>query len=306
MFQVFQVPDDAAEITEQLGTKFKFWYEDEHLGRSLFKEGRPNTGENWAERLAAELALVIGLPHAYYELARFREREGVISKSFVPDDGRLIHGNELIGGVGTETDNADRKFYRDRSHTVSRVFSYFRAVTDVLPPYDFMVFDGVGLAIDVLVGYLMFDAWIANQDRHNQNWGLVRGFGPDTHLAPSFDHGSSMGRNETDARRAQILTTRDKGQQMSAYIARATSALYPPLAGEKSKPLSTLDAFAYAAKQRPAAARAWVRKLRPVTPEFLTSLVGLIPASHASDVTKEFTSQLLQANRLRLLALLGE
>ncbi|MBW0448913.1 phosphatidylinositol kinase [bacterium M00.F.Ca.ET.228.01.1.1] len=303
MFQIFQVPADAAEITEQLGTKYKFWYEDDHMGRSLFKEGRPNTGENWAERLAAELALVIGLPHAYYELAQFRERAGVISKSFVPDDGRLIHGNELIGGVGAETDNADRKFYRDRSHTITRVFSYFRAVTDVLPPFDFMPFDRVELAIDVFVGYLMFDAWIANQDRHNQNWGLVRGFGQETHLAPSFDHGSSMGRNETDARRAQILNTRDKGQQMPAYVARATSAIYPPLAGEKTKPLSTLDAFIYAARLRPAAAESWVRKLRAVTPEFITALVGLIPPSHASDVTKEFTSQLLQANRARLLAL---
>lgn len=306
MFQVFQVPGDAAEITEQLGTKYKFWYEDEHLGRALFKEGRPNTGENWAERLAAELALVIGLPHAYYELAQFREREGVISSSFVPDGGRLIHGNELIGGVGAEADNVDRKFYRDRSHTISRVFSYFRAVTDVLPPFDFMPFDGVELAIDVFVGYLMFDAWIANQDRHNQNWGLVRGYDADTHLAPSFDHGSSMGRNETDARRIQILSTRDKGQQMPAYVARASSGLYPPLAGEKAKPLSTLDAFAYGARQRPTAARAWVHKLRAVTPEFIASLVGLIPPSHASDVTKEFTSQLLQANRLRLSALLGE
>ncbi|WP_321813843.1 MULTISPECIES: HipA domain-containing protein [unclassified Paraburkholderia] len=273
------------------------------MGRSLFKEGRPNTGENWAERLAAELALVIGLPHAYYELAQFRERAGVISKSFVPDDGRLIHGNELIGAVGTETANADRKFYRDRSHTITRVFSYFRAVTDILPPFDFVPFDRVETAIDVFVGYLLFDAWIANQDRHSQNWGLVRGYGRDTHLAPSFDHGSSMGRNETDERRSQILRTRDKGQQITAYVTRATSALYPPLAGEKTKPLSTMDAFVYAARFRPAAAEAWVQKLRAVTPEFITSLVGLIPPSHASDFTKEFTSQLLQTNRARLLAL---
>ncbi|WP_210237798.1 hypothetical protein, partial [Mesorhizobium sp. M00.F.Ca.ET.216.01.1.1] len=68
-----------------------------------------------------------------------------------------------------------------------------------------------------------------------------------------------MGRNETDARRAQILNTRDKGQQMPAYVARATSAIYPPLAGEKTKPLSTLDAFIYAARLRPAAAESWVR-----------------------------------------------
>jgi hypothetical protein len=303
MFPIIHVPDDAAELTEQLGTKYKFWYEDEQLGRSLFKEGRPNTGENWAERLAAELALVIGLPHAYYELAAFRALEGVVSPSFVPEGGRLVHGNELIGGVDMETDNADRKYYSDRSHTVSRVFSFFRAVHDVRPPVDFVPFGHVELAVDVLVGYLMFDAWIANQDRHNQNWGLVRGFGNDVHLAPSFDHGSSMGRNETDARRQQILTTRDRNQQISAYVKRATSGLYPPLAGNKTRPLSTIDAFAYAAKLRPQAAASWLDQLRAVTPEFISSLVGLIPPTHATDVTKEFTSQLLCANRARLLAL---
>lgn len=301
MFPIIRVPDDAAEITEQLGTKYKFWYEDDQMGRALFKEGRPNTGENWAERLAAELALVIGLPHAYYELAMFRDRQGVTSKSFVPEGGRLIHGNELIGGVGTETDNADKKYYRDRSHTVSRVFSYFRAVHDVRPPVDFDPFGHVELAVDVLVGYLMFDAWIANQDRHNQNWGLVRGFGNEVHLAPSFDHGSSMGRNETDAKRLQILTTRDRNQQISAYVKRAASALYPPMAGEKTKPLSTVEAFAYGAKLRPHAAASWLDRLRAVTPQFIASLVGLIPPTHATDVTKEFTSQLLCANRARLL-----
>ena len=303
MFPIIQVPDDAAEITEQLGTKYKFWYEDEQLGRSLFKEGRPNTGENWAERLAVELALVIALPHAYYELAAFRAREGVVSPSFVPEGGRLVHGNELIGGVDMETDNADRKYYSDRSHTVSRVFSFFRAVHDVRPPVNFVQFGHVELAVDVLVGYLMFDAWIANQDRHNQNWGLVRGFGNDVHLAPSFDHGSSMGRNETDARRQQILATRDRNQQISAYVKRAASGLYPPLADKKTKPLSTIDAFAYGAKLRPQAAASWLDQLRAVTPEFISSVVGLIPPTHATDVTKEFTSQLLCANRARLLAL---
>ena len=28
-------------------------------------------------------------------------------------------------------------------------------------------------AVDVFVGYLMFDAWIANTDRHHENWALV-------------------------------------------------------------------------------------------------------------------------------------
>ena len=50
MFPIIEVPSGSAEIVEQLGTKAKFWYIDHLLGRSLFKRGRPNTGENWAEK----------------------------------------------------------------------------------------------------------------------------------------------------------------------------------------------------------------------------------------------------------------
>lgn len=66
---------------------------------------------------------------------------------------------------------------------------------------------------------------------------------------------------------------------------RATSGLYPPLAGNKTKPLSTIEAFAYAAKLRPQAAASWLDQLRAVTPEYISSLVGLIPPTHATDVT---------------------
>jgi hypothetical protein len=306
MFSIIQVPQDAAETTEQLGTKYKFWYEDVFLGRSLFKEGRPNTGENWAERVAVELALVIDLPHAYYELAQFGERFGVVCPSFVPENGRLVHGNEVLGGVRGDAIAHERAYYRDRSHTISRVFSFFRSVGSVLPPEGFESRPGVKLAIDVFVGYLMFDAWIANQDRHDQNWGLVRGFGNEVHLAPSYDHGSSMGRNETDERRLRILETKDVGQQMPAYVRRAASGLYPPkadLAEGKVKPMATIDAFMYAMRLRPLAAKHWLKNLSYVPPDFIGQIVSMIPPTHATEVTKEFTARLLQENRNRLLAL---
>jgi hypothetical protein len=45
----------------------------------------------------------------------------------------------------------------------------------------------------------MLDAWIGNGDRHHLNWGLVRNkLTPNIietiHLAPTYDHASSLGR----------------------------------------------------------------------------------------------------------------
>ncbi|MEH1947324.1 MAG: hypothetical protein V7K77_10255 [Nostoc sp.] len=68
LFPIIDVPLDAPEADEDLGTKVKFWFRHQYLGRCLFKKARPNTGEDWAEKIAAELCELLGLPHANYEL----------------------------------------------------------------------------------------------------------------------------------------------------------------------------------------------------------------------------------------------
>src|ERR1035437_11044236 len=95
MYKVFIIPDDAADFYEQLGTKRKFWYKDNNEPM-LFKEGRPGTGENWAEVIVAGIAGLIDIPHADYDFATWRELNGVITPTFVPKAGRLVLGNELF------------------------------------------------------------------------------------------------------------------------------------------------------------------------------------------------------------------
>ncbi len=57
MFPVITIDADAPEFSDQLGTKEKYWLRIENK-RRLFKIGRPGTGGNWAERIAAELLAV--------------------------------------------------------------------------------------------------------------------------------------------------------------------------------------------------------------------------------------------------------
>ena len=54
---------------ETLGSKYKFWFQHQELGRCLYKQARQNLGEDWAEKVASELCELLGLPHAIYELA---------------------------------------------------------------------------------------------------------------------------------------------------------------------------------------------------------------------------------------------
>jgi len=291
MFPVITVPPDAANLPEQVGSKRKFWYEDK---LKLFKFVLGETGEDWSEKMACELCRLLGIPHAHYELGLWNGQRGVVSETFVPPEGRLILGNELLARI--VEDYPAKKSFRVHQHTVGRVLAILRAV---LPPLGFEPFADVKTAQDVFVGYLMLDTWIANQDRHHENWGLVLTKERPVHLAPSFDHASCLGRNETDEVRHDRLTTKDKNRSMEHYVERACSAFY---ASERDRnPLSTLDSFLYAAKFRPRAALSWLKQLESVSPQGTEILFHEIGNDRISPVAIDFSQKMLTLNRSRLL-----
>lgn len=302
MFDIHEIPQGAAQSTEPLGTKYKFWYQDPTFGMTLFKEGRPNTGENWAEKIACELARSLHLPHANYEFARYAGRSGVITRSLVDRGARVIHGNELLASFTTDYASRDGGAYRNSSHTLRRVLAYFRSSTDFLgAPYGWATSPRLQTALDFFIGYLMFDAWIANQDRHDENWGVLRMNDGNLFLSPSFDHGSSMARNEPDARRLERLTTKDLPRHISRFVCQARSGFFPAGAQGKVPALFTLDAFLQAASQSPAAATEWCERLRAIDDAQIESIVRKVPGDWMSEPARIFTSQLLLLNRHRIL-----
>lgn len=303
MFPIIKVPHDAAELSEQMGTKFKFWYLDAQRRRTLFKEGRPGTGENWAEKIAAELAEMLGIPHAHYDLAEWNGRNGVVSPSLVAKGDRLIHGNELIEGkVTVAKEEENLRYYEQRSHIASRAFQLLKKHSDIIaPPQTYTPVDGVDSALGIFVGYLLFDAWIANQDRHSENWGVVSSGGR-LFLSASYDHGSALARNETDERRKMMLTTKDRGASLEAYTARARSAFYPHAAGDtKVKAYLTYDLFQLARKEDARAAEVWIQRLANISDDAISGVINRVPSHLMTDIAREFTAKLLRVNINRLI-----
>jgi hypothetical protein len=85
VFSVCDVSKWLAERPETLGSKEKFWVasiQGEVTQLYLFKVGRPNTGENWSEKVACEISNILHVPSASYEFANHNGRLGVISKKF--------------------------------------------------------------------------------------------------------------------------------------------------------------------------------------------------------------------------------
>ncbi|RMF86356.1 MAG: hypothetical protein D6741_22045 [Planctomycetota bacterium] len=170
MYSIILVDPSKAESLEPLGTKRKYWFRDAENRRWLFKAEERKTGEDWAEKIACELAKRIGLPHVNYELAEEigTGTPGVVCETFTPPPLALVLGNELLLKIDPDYPAGGRR-YKVGRHTVDAVAEVLRKLEPPLREHGGNMPSGVSSALDVFVGYVMFDAWIANQDRHHEN-----------------------------------------------------------------------------------------------------------------------------------------
>lgn len=279
---------------EQLGSKSKFWFTGSDKRPWLFKRGRQN--EDWSEKVAAELAGYLGLPHALVELAVCDGQRGVISQSFLQEGDRLVHGNELLFEVDTSYPMTGR--FHTSAHTVDaaalalerfQVAAWSEQPAGVPPSFD---------GEDFFLGYLLFDAWIGNGDRHHENWAIVQR-GELRLLAPTYDHGSSMGRNETDDRMKVRLEGTDPRVTVGIYASKCRSALFDP--SSPDHPMSTVDAFLRAAARRPIARGYWLSRLSATDGSFVRTTLQRIPDALISRRHREFAYEIIMFNRGRLL-----
>lgn len=297
--------EDQSQI-EQMGTKRKFWFQNkEGTEQFLFKYNRPNTGEDWSEKIAAEIAELIGLPHAVVELAQCEGQRGVVSKDFTEMEakGALVHGNELLEAL--DPDYPSKEFRNVSQHSIDNLIRILSSRVVRLPDSHSFP-SGIGNSVDLFLGYLMLDVFVGNTDRHHENWGILVRIGEAerefyAELAPSFDHASSLGRELMESRRETLLAGKGGQGNVAMYASRAPSAIY--LGTEDRKPLLTLDAFSRFSDHAPNARKIWLDKLNGLQEDSMRECVGRVPSDILSRSSAEFVCQLLLYNRERLLNL---
>lgn len=256
-------------------------------------------GEDWAEKIASELAGLLGIPCAEVRLAVRDRRPGCISRNVVPEGWNRVLGSELLGtvvdgyrGAVLGDDGRERAIPGRPGHSIGTITS---ALSDCEPP------DGgrPGDAVAVFAGYLLLDAWIANQDRHDQNWAVLRPVvgRARLRLAPSYDHASSLGFNLTDARREVVL----RPGEMARYAERGKAHRFEHDPADKAS-IPTLVAVAREAMSRAGieAERRLIDGLAAVDPDSVVDIVSAVPG--LSDLAATFIVELLQVNRRRLLS----
>lgn len=286
LFDIISIRTDSPELTEQLGSKPKFWFRMEGDEQPwLFKYARDGTGEHWAEKIAAEVARLISLPAARVELADFMGKRGAASRSFVRrhEGYDLVHGDELLAGhvIGYERD----KVFRHSSHSIHNIVA---AVTKIFP--DKVLRDA---QLTRLAGFLVLDALIGNTDRHHQNWGLLRRMHEAGHIeqeiAPSFDHASSLGRNEPE--NTQVRRLRE--DTVLAYARKGRGGIF--WVSSDKKGANPLDLTERAARQWPDYFRPWLQQVSRLEKSDFLGIVNRVPADWMTDTQKDFCVSFLTA-----------
>ena len=76
-YRIVDVSNWRILSVEEMGSKPKFWVQDPDGPKWLFKHRhRPSVGDDWAEKIAAEVAEKLAIPHATVELANSKASRG--------------------------------------------------------------------------------------------------------------------------------------------------------------------------------------------------------------------------------------
>lgn len=290
------LPEQFADI-EQLGSKAKFWF---LLGdkKWLFKEARiiPTslgdvpTGEDWAEKIAAEIAHRLDIPAARVELAESEGRRGSATLNFTNPAQQLMHGNEVMAGFLNDYDPEVR--FKQASHTVVNIIAAIRKMFPEANEHH--------VILKQLASYMVLDALIGNTDRHHENWGLlwqvlveidevseVARVDKQYDVAPSFDHASSLGRELLDSKRAEIL---EQGR-IEAYVRKGKGGIYLSEGKKGANPLELVESVAvqYSVFFRPV-----LDTLRNVPLVEITEFLDRLPEDRATSTTRKFAKEMLR------------
>lgn len=149
---------------------------------------------------------------------------------------------------------------------------------------------------DVFAGYMILDALIANQDRHEQNWAILAPplLSSPLRLSPSYDHASSLGYNLTDSARKRVLQA-DGG--LPRWTLRGAATRFE----HSGKPLSLVEHAAAAVRLCSARGGAWWR--HQLASADLTPLCESVENGDIdgmSEVAVTFAVKVLELNLRRL------
>ena len=145
----------------------------------------PNTGGHWVEKIVSELGSDLGLNMPEIDLVEYNDRKGCISHFFLGENQVLKEGKEILDVCITKDKNREK-------YTIENII-------DTLKKYKLE---------NEFIEMLLFDAFVGQQDRHEQNWGII--INNDVNgvisFSPIYDNSSALTRELPMSKVKQMLS----------------------------------------------------------------------------------------------------
>ncbi|WP_054696371.1 HipA domain-containing protein [Syntrophomonas palmitatica] len=253
-------------MVQASGTRQKKWMENPDTGEQvLVKWPNYGSGEVYTEKICSELGRLCNIPIMRVDIGCCGEVPVILAYNF------LLPGEELIEGGDFFED------YQADSGKPSLPPEYtFQRIRTIVEPY--------GLLPDLL-NMMVFDALVANSDRHQDNWGLCFKE-TQVRFAPLYDHGSSLDWNSNEDKvRKRMLDNR----MYWGFINQGKSMIQLE-AGHKINHCNLMTGIA---AQTSVELRNSIRKISALNEGSISSIIQGIPSVIMSDIRKEFVIRLL-------------
>lgn len=188
---------------------------------SLKKTAIDYTYEFWSEIIASAIGKLLGFDVLNYDVALNNGQLGCLSKSMIDaEHQQLDEGYKwlLRNNMDYNIDNHEAYTFQIIDSTLQHQF----------PNRAF---------INNIISTIVFDSIIGNEDRHQENWGIIVSFSKrrtrglssytfqfvEYNYAPIYDNGSSLGRELTEQKVKNILNDQI---QLDSYINRGRSEIH--------------------------------------------------------------------------------
>lgn len=157
----FSFWEEYKGASEGSGRSEKIWLQNPDTGQiGLFKFKKDvGTTDHISECIAYEIAQLLDIPCAKFELGRYHGREGSISYSIIKNSSQnLVEGINFITLLYPEYD--PEKFIDVRTERRYSIEMVKKSIEEFVP-------------IEGFLKMLMFDYLIGNSDRHQNNWAIL-------------------------------------------------------------------------------------------------------------------------------------
>src|SRR5260221_5486360 len=176
-------------------------------------------------------------------------------------------------------------------HTVENIQKVLEGVQS--PPGCALPFETSGF--DVFAGYLVLDAWVANRDRHDENWAVLRPIASEgsARLCGSYDHANSLGYNLDDKKRSQLVAD---PVRLRGWCSKGTAYRFEYVPGKAAPTLvqTAVRGLRLASTQ---ARGHWPHQREQVGEDVMRQVIERIPGM--SEAARSFALEVLVVNRKR-------